>query len=199
MVFLGLVTGVVMDIGDGVTHICPVYEGRTNPITVKRLDIAGSHITEHLIRVRQYNLIHLFCFSQQLIDHIRALLNLWIFFRIAPVWKLLSTFRASFKGTACLQLLDSTGKALKLTMGSNVYWCYLKAMPYFDILLHAFWFLIEWITWSSFSAFKLLQLRGYAFNRSSDGDTVREIKEKLCYIRFDDVTLSSKSPSAFWR
>ena len=40
-----------MDIGDGVTHICPVYEGRTNPITVKRLDIAGSHITEHLIRV----------------------------------------------------------------------------------------------------------------------------------------------------
>ena len=47
-----MVTGVVMDIGDGVTHICPVYEGRTNPNTVKRLDIAGSHITDYLIRVR---------------------------------------------------------------------------------------------------------------------------------------------------
>jgi actin-related protein 2 len=77
----GLVTGVVMDIGDGVTHICPVYEGRTNPQTVKRLDIAGRHITDYLI--------------------------------------------------------------------------------------------------------KLLQLRGYAFNRTSDGDTVREIKEKLCYISYD--------------
>ncbi|XP_063716155.1 actin-related protein 2-like [Symsagittifera roscoffensis] len=77
----GLVTGVVMDIGDGVTHICPVYEGRTNPNTVKRLDIAGSHITDYLIR--------------------------------------------------------------------------------------------------------LLQLRGYAFNKSSDGDIVREIKEKLCYISYD--------------
>jgi len=32
---------------------------------------------------------------------------------------------------------------------------------------------------------KLLQLRGYNFNRSADIDTVRQIKEKLCYVGYD--------------
>ena len=32
---------------------------------------------------------------------------------------------------------------------------------------------------------KLLLLRGYAFNRTADADTVREIKEKLCYVGYD--------------
>lgn len=31
---------------------------------------------------------------------------------------------------------------------------------------------------------KLLLMRGYAFNRTADFETVREIKEKLCYVRF---------------
>lgn len=30
---------------------------------------------------------------------------------------------------------------------------------------------------------KLLLMRGYAFNRTADFETVREIKEKLCYVR----------------
>jgi actin-related protein 2 len=30
---------------------------------------------------------------------------------------------------------------------------------------------------------KLLLLRGYAFNRTADFETVRQIKEKLCYVR----------------
>eukprot|EP01030_Chromulinospumella_sphaerica_P005307 gene5307-5190_t len=29
---------------------------------------------------------------------------------------------------------------------------------------------------------KLLMLRGYAFNRTADFDTVRQIKEKFCYV-----------------
>ena len=45
----GLVTGVVVDSGDGVTHICPVYDGYALPQLVKRINIAGRHIT----RVRQ--------------------------------------------------------------------------------------------------------------------------------------------------
>jgi hypothetical protein len=30
---------------------------------------------------------------------------------------------------------------------------------------------------------KLLLMRGYAFNWTADFETVREIKEKLCYVR----------------
>jgi actin-related protein 2 len=32
---------------------------------------------------------------------------------------------------------------------------------------------------------KLLQVRGYNFNRSADFETVRQIKEKLCYVGYD--------------
>ena len=31
---------------------------------------------------------------------------------------------------------------------------------------------------------KLLLMRGYAFNRTADFETVRQIKEKLCYVRY---------------
>ena len=34
-------SGVVVDSGDGVTHICPVYEGFALPHLTRRLDIAG--------------------------------------------------------------------------------------------------------------------------------------------------------------
>lgn len=32
---------------------------------------------------------------------------------------------------------------------------------------------------------KLLLMRGYAFNRTADFETAREIKEKLCYVRYE--------------
>jgi actin-related protein 2 len=32
---------------------------------------------------------------------------------------------------------------------------------------------------------KLLLRRGYAFNRTADFETVRQIKEKLCYVSYD--------------
>lgn len=47
----GLLTGVVVDSGDGVTHICPVYEGFSLPFLTKRLDIAGRDITRYLIKL----------------------------------------------------------------------------------------------------------------------------------------------------
>jgi len=77
----GLLTGVVIDSGDGVTHICPVYEGFALPHLTRRLDIAGRDITKYLI--------------------------------------------------------------------------------------------------------KLLLLRGYAFNQSADFETIRMMKEKLCYVGYD--------------
>jgi len=77
----GATSGVVVDSGDGVTHIMPVYEGFIMPHLIRRLDVAGRDITRHLI--------------------------------------------------------------------------------------------------------KLLLMRGYAFNRTADFETVREIKEKLCFVSYD--------------
>lgn len=47
----GLISGVVIDSGDGVTHICPVYEEFSLPHLTRRLDIAGRDITRYLIKV----------------------------------------------------------------------------------------------------------------------------------------------------
>jgi len=77
----GLLTGCVVDTGDGVTHVVPVYDGFVPQNLIRRLDVAGRHITRYLI--------------------------------------------------------------------------------------------------------KLLLLRGYAFNRTADFETVRQIKEKYCYVAHD--------------
>ncbi|KAG0299323.1 Arp2/3 complex subunit, actin nucleation center [Dissophora globulifera] len=88
----GFFTGVVVDSGDGVTHIVPVVDGYSLPHLTKRLDVAGRDVTQYLI--------------------------------------------------------------------------------------------------------KLLLLRGYAFNRTADFETVRQIKEKLCYTSYDvdlDLKLANET------
>lgn len=88
----GLSSGVVVDSGDGVTHVIPVYESVVLNHLTRRLDVAGRDVTRHLI--------------------------------------------------------------------------------------------------------DLLSRRGYAFNRTADFETVRQIKEKLCYVSYDldfDTNLSNKT------
>ena len=49
----GAETGVVLDSGDGVTHVIPLAHSFLLHHQIQRLDIAGRHITEYLIRLLQ--------------------------------------------------------------------------------------------------------------------------------------------------
>uniref|UniRef100_A0A0D9X785 Actin-related protein 2 n=1 Tax=Leersia perrieri TaxID=77586 RepID=A0A0D9X785_9ORYZ len=45
----GLLTGLVIDSGDGVTHVVPVVDGFSYPHITKRMNVAGRHITSYLV------------------------------------------------------------------------------------------------------------------------------------------------------
>ncbi|KAK2647731.1 hypothetical protein Ddye_015220 [Dipteronia dyeriana] len=45
----GLLTGLVIDSGDGVTHVVPVVDGYSFPHLTKRMNVAGWHITSYLV------------------------------------------------------------------------------------------------------------------------------------------------------
>ena len=42
-------SGTVLDCGDGVSHVLPVFNGFLLPTCTERLDVAGRHLTQRLI------------------------------------------------------------------------------------------------------------------------------------------------------
>jgi actin-related protein 2 len=47
----GMTTAMLLDCGDGVSHCIPVFDGNIIKSSFERLDIAGRHVTTHLLKL----------------------------------------------------------------------------------------------------------------------------------------------------
>ena len=60
----GRTSGLVVDVGDGVSHTAPVFEGHLMRSSVQRMDLAGRDLTEylrHLLMIERGCVFFLLC------------------------------------------------------------------------------------------------------------------------------------------
>lgn len=55
----GKFTGLVVEIGDGVAHIVPVFDGSVLPHSIQRINLAGRDLTDYLIQILSERGLHL--------------------------------------------------------------------------------------------------------------------------------------------
>ncbi|CAD7949955.1 unnamed protein product [Amoebophrya sp. A120] len=68
----GMRTGVVVDSGDGCTHIVPVYDGFVQPALVQRMNIGGRHVTQQLQQLLTRNNLDVFgAFSSPVLQELK--------------------------------------------------------------------------------------------------------------------------------
>ena len=103
-------TGVVIDSGDGVTHVIPVAEGYVIGSCIKHIPIAGRSITsfiQHLLREREIGIP-----PEQVRIKLQCLLELQLTF--TRVLKLPKQSKSGIATCVLTSLKSSTGNVLKL-------------------------------------------------------------------------------------